>query len=94
MAKKDFKRSAAELFISTPQEAPRPKKEPAREKAGGDLPIGYKYELVREPKSERLQLLIRPTTKAAIKAAADREGVSVNELINNILEEYTQGKGV
>lgn len=83
MAKKDFKKTAAELFISTaesPQEAPQAARE------GFLIPKGYK--LVRETKSTRLQLLVRPSTKEALKEEAAALGISVNDLANNIFEDY------
>lgn len=46
------------------------------------------YELRKESKSERLQLLIRPTTKNAIKDMAEILGVSTNDFINTILEDF------
>ena len=47
-----------------------------------------KYKLVPETKSERIQLLVRPNTKAAITAIAADAELSVNELINRILEDF------
>ena len=41
----------------------------------------------KEPKSKRLQLLIRPSLYEAIKNKSDQTGESVNELINKALEE-------
>lgn len=38
-----------------------------------------------EAKSRRMQILIRPSLYEALKAAADEEYLSVNELINEIL---------
>lgn len=88
MAKKDFKKNTAELFISTAeQEAPAA----SEREQGAAIPKGYK--LVRENKSERMQLLIRPTLKEAIKKEAQAQGVSMNDLINNIFEEYLERKG-
>lgn len=49
-------------------------------------PPGYK--LVREPKSRRMQLLVRPTIADGLKAAAAEKGVSLNELANMVFEEY------
>ena len=46
------------------------------------------WKLVREAKSERLQLLVRPTTKEAITEIAKEAGISVNELVNRILENF------
>ena len=50
------------------------------------VPKGYK--LAQETKSERLQLLIQPTTKAALKELAAAKSISVNELINMVLKDY------
>lgn len=38
-----------------------------------------------ESKSRRVQLLIRPSLYAKLKAAAESQHLSVNEMINNIL---------
>lgn len=45
----------------------------------------------RETKSRRLQLLVKPSTHAALKGQADRAGTSLNAYINAILE-YHAGK--
>lgn len=55
---------------------------------GFTIPKGYK--LIRESKSERMQLLVRPTTKEAIKKAAEAQGVSVNDFVNQLFEEYLE----
>jgi len=90
MAKKDFKdKDTAKLFISAaedPKEAPQ-----TTTPEGFIVPKGYK--LVKETKSERLQLLVRPTIKDGVKAEAEAQGLSVNELANNIFEEYLERKG-
>ncbi len=39
-------------------------------------------------KSERMQLLIRPSIKASLKEAAEADGISVNELCNRIFQDY------
>ena len=87
MAKKDFKKNTAELFISAAdaEEAPQQTQE------GLAIPKGYK--LVKEYKSERMQLLVRPATKEAIKQAAAAQGVSMNDLVNQILDEYAERQG-
>ncbi len=81
---KDFKKNTAELFISAAEEQEAPKQEIV-------IPKGYK--LVKGNKSARMQLLVRPTTKAAIKKAADAQGLSMNDLVNNILDEYAERQG-
>lgn len=57
----------------------------------GEVPKGYM--LVKENKSERMQLLIRPALKDAIRAEAEAQGLSMNDLVNNIFEEYIERKG-
>lgn len=87
MAKKDFKKNTAEMFISVPgKEEQRTDKKEVPE--GFIIPKGYRLE--RETKSVRLQLLVRPATKEAIKDLAAAQGLSMNDLINSILEEYIE----
>lgn len=79
---KSFKKNTAELFISSAAEDP---------KESVAIPKGYK--LVKENKSERMQLLVRPALKEAIKKAAAAQGLSMNDLVNNIFEEYIERQG-
>ena len=44
--------------------------------------------LIKETKSDRAQLLIRPTTKNAILKLAAEKGISFNELVHQILDDY------
>ena len=96
--KKSFKNNPAYNFITHPdaeQEGPQttPQQQPAQigQADGFNIPKGYR--LAPEFKSERIQLLVTPETKAAIKQAAAAEGVSMNELINRILDEYIAANG-
>ena len=41
-----------------------------------------------ETKSKRVQLLLQPSVVDAIKAYAKREGLSMNEAINEAIQEY------
>ena len=51
-------------------------------------PEGYKLNpLYIETKSKRLQLLIQPSLHEKLKTKARAEGISVNELVNNILQD-------
>ena len=91
MAKKDFRKTAAELFITPQEEKPEPPAQPDKA-AGFEVPKGYRLE--REYKTARMQLLIRPTTKEYIKKTAAAQGISMNDLINQILDEYAEeGQG-
>ena len=96
--RKDFKNEdIASAFISamnapSPEPAPKktaPKKAPALSEY--TPPKGYK--LVKEARSERIQLLVRPTTREQLKAEADKAGQSLNEYVNNILEDYLRKGG-
>lgn len=89
MARKDFKKNPAEMFISAAeeqQEAPQD-----AQAAGFTIPKGYRLE--KDYKSERMQLLVRPATKKAIRALAAEQGLSMNDLVNNIFEEYLERQG-
>lgn len=89
MAKKTFKEdiNPAELFISKPT-APATVAEPERETAQATAPEGYKVNpLYIETKSKRLQLLVQPSLVTKLKAKAQREGRSVNDIVHTILEE-------
>ena len=83
MTKKNFTKNATDFLINGKDP------EGIKPKAGKDLvkvPEGYR--LVKETKSARLQLLIRPTTKAGLKDAAAEKGISLNNLVNEIFERY------
>lgn len=84
MAKKSFTNNLnpAMSFISSPVE-----EQPTLAKP----PEGYKLNpLYLEKKSRRLQLLVQPSLFNKIKARADREEKSMNELIHFILEDATR----
>jgi hypothetical protein len=96
MAKKTFK-TAAENFITTPEQ-----EEDLRAGSGTDagadrgadpgeglqIPDGYK--LVPETKTERLQLLLKPSIKKGLQKAAHEEYTSMNDLANDIFAEYLE----
>lgn len=90
MAKKNFNlENPAMQFISTGAEAV--KKEEAETIA--PAPEGFKINpLYLEKKSRRLQLLMKPSIYEKLKARADREGNSVNDVVNNLIEEALKGE--
>ena len=100
MATKKSFRNTSEHFISATEEK---KESPDYAKQFGEpepLPIqADNYDLPRgivarpEPRSERIQLLVRPSTKELIKADADKAGKSLNEYVNDILEDYLRKGG-
>lgn len=68
---------------------PKAKRESVKLK-GVNLPDGYR--LVKEPKSHKLTLLVRPTVLAKARAKAIAKETSVNDLVNNFLEQYANEK--
>ncbi len=94
-ADKSFKKNAVEMFISSaaqiPESAPQPATTEEDDKHVTDIKVPAGYMLQREYKSERMQLLLRPTTKKMIKQQADARGISMNDLVNQILDEYAEG---
>lgn len=92
MAKKNFK-NPAEIFISgADREAPE--QEEVKDEGQQAFTIPKGYILTKEPKTERMQILIRPSTKEAIKKAVEEQGYkSMNDLINQILDEYIERQG-
>lgn len=100
MAKKNFKQNNPALtnpalaFISTPAtEAEVQEEQPAQNaiKPTAKPPEGYKRnpEFI-EVKSKRVQLLLQPSIVDAIKALAKEKGLSMNEAINEAIQEYLQ----
>ena len=96
MAKKTFIQdieNPAELFISSKAKAPAPAPAQAEQAPEGKAPEGYHTNpLYIENKSKRLQLLTKPSTAEKLKAKAQREGRSVNDIVNTILEEALKGE--
>lgn len=93
--KKSFKTNPATQFISAaedPEEAPpqpeAPQEAPQAPQDGFSVPKGYR--LAPEFKSERVQLLIRPVLKEVVKRAAAERGISMNEFICQLIEEYAE----
>lgn len=60
----------------------------AAQAAGVNIPSGYR--LAPAFKSARIQILARPETKKAIQKEAAALGLSMNELINRILDEHVE----
>lgn len=73
-------------IIGSPQE---PERNPTTATPEGiEVPKGWK--LLRESKTERLQLLIRLTTKNDMRRVAAEQGRTLNDLVNEILENYVK----
>lgn len=92
--KKDFKGTnpaLAFMSVDTQEETQEVKQMPATKK---EAPEGYKInpEYI-EVKSKRVQLLLQPSTVDAIKTLAKKKGLSMNEAINEAIQDYLQNEG-
>ena len=94
MAKKTFKDSInpAMSFISQESIDRAEREAPATEETAkprpAKAPEGYKLNpLYIETKSKRLQLLMQPSLHEKLKNKVKAEGISVNELVNSILQD-------
>lgn len=80
---KNFKTSAAELFMTSTEE-------PIEETYKAPETVKKGYQIIPEYKTARMQLLLKPSTKKDLKILAANEGISLNELCNKILEDYIE----
>jgi hypothetical protein len=89
------RKNPADAFLSMAQEpdSPAPAQQDQKDEKAADQTIPEGYRLVKETKSERMQLLVRPSIKKRLKAEAQAQGLSMNDLINNLLEEYIERSG-
>lgn len=89
-----FKGTAAEFFISGAEEAaqdPAPIRQATEDADGALVPEGYK--LVKDNKTDRTHLLMRPKIKEGMKKAASERGVSMNDLFDTIAEDFLKKEG-
>lgn len=80
------------MFINTqeePEETQIEEKEAETSAEGAVVPKGYI--LVQERKNKRLQLLVRPTMYETLKNISKKQDISVNEIVNQALEQYLKG---
>lgn len=102
MSKKEFKGATANFFISGAEEHQEEKKtelntdleKTPKEEAPKELKkvkgyvIDPKYYI--ETKSQRVQILLRPSTLKEVKKLAKKEKTSMNEIINRAVEKYLE----
>lgn len=89
MVKKSFKDNPALQFMSTPEVEPEEDVVVAPKEF--DVPMKLNP-LYIETKSRRLQLLMQPSLHAKLKDISKNKGVSLNELIHTVLEDYAKGE--
>lgn len=90
MSKKDFRQIAnpALQFISNQPDEAEPKTAPESvPERPAAAPDGYKANpLYIETRSRRAQIMLQPSIYSRAKAAADQQGISFNEFVNNAIE--------
>jgi hypothetical protein len=89
--KTNFKKDNPALSFITPleEEAKVQEETKATPIKKNAIPEGYKAnpEYI-ETKSKRVQLLLQPSTVGSIKKLATKKGISMNEAINEAIQEY------
>lgn len=90
MAKKTNFKNPAEMFISSAQEEDKTKTLDAEELIELSLKLPRGYVIKRESKTRRMQILVRPSLRDGVAKAAEEIGISVNDLMNRIMEEYLE----
>lgn len=87
--KKTFKKDNPALSFMTPVEEEEATVDVVKPVKRSEAPEGYKVkpEFI-ETKSKRVQLLLQPSTVEAIKILASKKGISMNEAINEAIQEY------
>lgn len=91
--KKDFTETPAGAFIAedTKTETKTKTKRLPRKKNLQEVPFGYI--VAPEPKTERVPLLMKKSVKELVKKDSEEQEISVNEVINHILEEHYRERG-
>lgn len=79
MPKKNF--NVTNMFLSDEEITPQ---EIGIKDPDFQIPAGYR--IVKEAKTHRMQLVIRPSTKEQLRKTAAADGISVNEWINRAIE--------
>ena len=92
--KKTFKKDNPALSFMTPVEEEEATVDVVKPVKRSEAPEGYKVkpEFI-ETKSKRVQLLLQPSTVDAIKTLAKKKGLSMNEAINEAIQDYLQNEG-
>lgn len=97
MKKTDFTETPAAAFLAeetkakATTKAKAKKAAPRKKKNMQEVPFGYI--IAPEPKTERVPLLMKKSVRDLIKKDSEEQEISVNEVINHILEEYYKGRG-
>lgn len=95
MSRKSFTdANPAMAFISTAKEQEefaltQPTKEELEAKESNGVPMKKNPEYL-ETKSKRVQMLMQPSLYNSIKEEAEKEGISVNEMMHTILKNHIE----
>lgn len=92
--KKNFKQSAAEMFISSASDPDGTEPATAPEIDLNSINVPEGYIIRRESKNQRMQILVRPSTKKNLEEEASKRNTSMNDVINTIVEAYFRERKV
>lgn len=88
MSKKTFKGNPALNFITPTIGLEQPEENVIV--SGHNSPPMKPNPMYIETRSKRLNLLMQPSLHAKIKTLANKQGISTNELIHKVLEDYAE----
>lgn len=83
---------APETAKAEERERKRTARENAKYKAAPLLPPDYRAKTEGEPRSRRVQLLMRQSLHDALSAIAHRQHTSINHLLEQVLTEYAEAQ--
>lgn len=86
MAKKNFAEENLKAMFGTVEETEQEQEEKTEKAAEQPQGIPRGYILKEEPKSQRLQLLLKASTLQDLKELSRTTGESVNSLVNRFIE--------
>lgn len=94
MSKKSFKGSPALHFVSGRQKVSEVMGDVTVDFAVGEAVEAADVRLAKtETKSKRFNMLMRPSLFDRLQKCAGAKNISVNELINTVLEDFVRGEG-
>ena len=90
MGKYTSRKNETSMFTSPKSDDEKPEQPTAAAPTEFTVPEGYR--LVRESRTARLQILVRPGIHAKLKSIAAEEQTSVNEIVNGLIEEFVANR--
>jgi len=90
MSKKSFKNNPALQFVSSRADVAEEKLVEGAASVNNQMPNIINF--TPETKSKRFNMLLRPSVFGLLQKSAKEKNISVNELINSLIDIYIQNK--